>query len=185
MVPRGKVGSVSERRVVGFDGADSFRRLYDAAFPRVYAYLLQRSGAPSVAQDLAQETFMAAVRELNAGRGEQMSLPWLMGVARHKLVDHYRRCARDERRLRRAWVLSVRDRDDEDLDDGSPSGRALQALRLLPPTQQAALVLHHLDDLAVTEVADLLGKSVRATESLLARARDGFRRNYGPREGDE
>jgi RNA polymerase sigma-70 factor (ECF subfamily) len=51
-------------------------------------------------------------------------------------------------------------------------------MRSLPPDQQAVLSLRYLDDLSVPEVADVLGRSVHATESLLARARRAFRKSY-------
>ena len=51
-------------------------------------------------------------------------------------------------------------------------------MRGLPPDYQAVLSLRYLDDLTVPAVADALGRSVHATESLLARARRAFRMGY-------
>ena len=48
-------------------------------------------GSVTVAEDLAQETFLAAVAELKRGRAVETPLPWIFGIARHKLLDHYRR----------------------------------------------------------------------------------------------
>jgi RNA polymerase sigma-70 factor (ECF subfamily) len=53
-----------------------------------------------------------------------------------------------------------------------------QAMRRLAPDHQAVLSLRYLDDMAVAEVAAALGRSVHATESLLARARRAFRMSY-------
>ena len=58
------------------------------------------------------------------------------------------------------------------------SGRALSALAAVPSPQREALALRHLDGLSVPEVARALGRSVEATESLLARARRAFRRSF-------
>jgi RNA polymerase sigma-70 factor (ECF subfamily) len=54
----------------------------------------------------------------------------------------------------------------------------LAALQALRGQHRLALVLRYLDDLSVAEVARLLGKSVRATESLLVRARAALRAAY-------
>lgn len=65
--------------------------------------------------------------------------------------------------------------------------RTLAALAALPPAQRQALVLRHADGLSVPEVALALGRSVHATESLLARGRAGFKRAWataGPEEGE-
>jgi RNA polymerase sigma-70 factor (ECF subfamily) len=60
-----------------------------------------------------------------------------------------------------------------------------EILRSLPANQRAVLVFVVLDDLPVAEAARLLGKSRGATESLLFRARDSFRRAYGAEGRDD
>jgi len=101
-------------------------------------------------------------------------MPWVIGVARHKLIDHLRKVARDERKL-----CLVRDsvRLNENLPSEA-SDQALAVLSALPTFQRAALALRYLDDLPVPQVAAALGRSIHATESLLARGRVAFRRHY-------
>jgi RNA polymerase sigma-70 factor (ECF subfamily) len=105
-----------------------------------------------------------------------MSVPWVLGVARHKLVDHWRREGREERNLR---VLADAAPTAEDPWDAELDAvRARQTLEQLTPQHRAALTLRYLDDLPVPEVAALLGRTVEATEALLVRARAAFRRIY-------
>ena len=86
-----------EAEGLGLDAA-TFCAFYDDALPRVYGYFLHRTGrSPAVAEDLTQETFLAAVRELKKGRRPEAPIPWIYGIARHKLLDHYRRRERTER----------------------------------------------------------------------------------------
>ena len=59
------------------------------------------------------------------------------------------------------------------------------AIRSLPASQRAVLTFVVLDDLPVAEVARLMGKSTSATQSLLHRARDGFRRAYQAEATDD
>jgi RNA polymerase sigma-70 factor (ECF subfamily) len=116
---------------------------------------------------------MAAVRELRRGRRVDAAIPWVYGIARHKLIDHYRR---QERRERLAGGGPA-----EQCVDASENGARddlLEALDSLPAAQRAALVLRHADGCSVPEVAEALGRSIEAVESLLARARVGFRRAY-------
>ena len=56
--------------------------------------------------------------------------------------------------------------------------RAAQVLQQMPPHYRGVLTLRYLDDLSVPECADILERSVHATESLLARARNAFRSAY-------
>lgn len=157
-------------------GVERFRDFYRSSLPQVYGYFLHRVGwDTATAQDLTQDTYLAVVRRLReADHQENLSMPWVIGVARHKLVDHLRRTARDERKL-----CLVRDtvRTDPDLPSEA-SDQALAVLSSLPAFQRAALALRYLDDLPVPQVAATLGRSVHATESLLARGRAAFRRHY-------
>jgi RNA polymerase sigma-70 factor, ECF subfamily len=146
-----------------------FRAFYEAALPRVYGYLVHRCGSVTVAEDLAQETFLAAVVELRKGTVVEAPLPWIFGIARHKLVDHYRRSER---------LGAAARPSDEPAPELDSDGRALAALSTVPPAQRLALVLRHVDGLSVPEIAAALGRSVEAVESLLARGRVGFRRAY-------
>jgi RNA polymerase sigma-70 factor (ECF subfamily) len=160
---------------LGLDPA-AFRTFYDEALPRVYGYFLHRTGGSvPVAEDLTQETFLAAVSELRKGRRVESPIPWIFGIARHKLIHHYRRRDRDALPL-----LSEDALEDETADEQVALARenAVAALAAVPPSQRAALVLRHLEGLSVPEIADALGKSVEAVESLLARGRVAFRRAF-------
>ena len=157
--------------------------LYDRALPEVYGYFLRRCGTREVAEELTSETFLAAVDAARRDDPPPMALPWMMGVARHKLVDHWRRSARRERNLRA--VAAVASTDADAGESGDPEDRRLdavaarEALAALTPTHRLVLTLRYVDDLAVADVAALLGRSVHATEALLVRARAAFRRVYG------
>jgi RNA polymerase sigma-70 factor (ECF subfamily) len=145
--------------------------LYDQALPQVYGYLLARCGQRALAEDLTAETFLAAVD--TARRDQPVSIPWLVGVARHKLVDHWRRQAREERSL----TLAV-DEPTDPWDCVLDAVTAREVLDRLGPHHRLALTLRYLDGLPVPEVARLLDRTVHATEALLVRARAAFRRAY-------
>lgn len=153
--------------------------LYDLALPQVYGYLLRRCGEPSVAEDLTSETFLACASGLRDA--PPLSVGWLIGIARHKLVDHWRRQARDERLLESLPGGAVDDPWDAELD----VLRAQQVLCSLGAHHRAALTLRYLDDLPVPQVAATLDRTLHATEALLVRARSAFRTAYERSAGDE
>jgi RNA polymerase sigma-70 factor (ECF subfamily) len=106
----------------------AFAEFYDRAAPEVYRYFARSVlGNRATAEDLTQETFAAAALAARAGRPEALTLPWLMGIARHKLVDHYRHAARDERHLALVWSENS-ETVDSDLIDGSDPARVLEML---------------------------------------------------------
>lgn len=158
----------------GGDAARALAALYDDAVPQVYGYLLPRCRDVTIAEDLTAESFLAAASAVGGGTVE-VSIGWLIGIARHKLVDHWRR---QERETRNVELLSSLPIVDDPWDEFIEMQRAHEVLSRLPAPQRAALVLRYLDDLPVAEVAELLGRSLRGTETLLVRSRAAFRRLY-------
>ena len=167
------------RDVTGTAGsAAAFLELYDRTMPVVYRYLSRATaGDRALTEDLTQETFMSAIRATRDGDARELTLAYLMVIARNKLIDHHRRQARDERKLSMAWN-DTGDRGVSIDADVSPS-EATAMLASLPAMQRLALNLRYVDDLPVAEVARLLGRSVHATESLLVRARRSLELAHG------
>jgi RNA polymerase sigma-70 factor (ECF subfamily) len=156
--------------------SDPVLAIYGVALPQVYGYLLARCGSAALAEDLASETFLVAVNASRQGKLTEVSTAWLVGVARHKLVDHWRRREREQRSLAGACD-SVADVDDP-WDEWLDAEAAYAALAHLPVSQRAALTLRYLDGLPVAAVAEHLGRTLHGTETLLARARAALRRHY-------
>src|SRR3954447_25587177 len=61
----------------------------------LYRYALTRVRKPDVAQDLVQETFLAAVRGHEKFAGQSSVRSWLCGILKHKLCDYYRKLGRE------------------------------------------------------------------------------------------
>ena len=75
--------------------------IYDQAVVDVHGYLFARCRDRSTAEDLTAEVFMGAVDGIRRSVPSQVTTAWLIGIARHKLVDHWRRAEREQRRLPR------------------------------------------------------------------------------------
>jgi len=164
--------------MLGLD-ARSFGAFYDETLPRVYGYFLHRcGGSVMVAEDLTQETFLAAVAELAKDRRVTSPTAWIHGIARHKMLDHYRREERVERSLVAAREAEQLQAELVVEDTREARERAVAALASVAASQRAALVLCYLDGYSVPEAARLLDKTVEAVESLLARGRQNFKRAY-------
>ncbi|MPZ80645.1 MAG: sigma-70 family RNA polymerase sigma factor [Actinophytocola sp.] len=167
------------------DPALGLLELYDDALPHVYGYLLARCRDVTLAEDLAADSFLAAVHAVRKPGAPQPSVPWLIGVARHKLADHWRRVEREQRGLRLLGPLDTAEPDqvEDPWDIAVDAIRAREVLATLGPHHRAALTLRYLDGLPVPEVARHLDRTVHATEALLVRARCAFRRIYQGEEG--
>jgi len=126
---------------------------------------------------------MAAVSAARRNCPPELTVAWLVGVARHKLVDHWRRTDLERRRLGAVVgdAEPVHDPWEAQLDIAA----AHAALSRLSVYQRTALTLRYLDGLPVAEVARELGRSLHATETLLVRARAALRRVYEEGEGND
>jgi len=154
--------------------------LYDRAVPQVYGYLLPRCGDVSIAEELTAESLLAAATAAKRNAVAEVTVAWLIGIARHKLVDHWRRVERETRNL---TLMADAVELDDPWDDIVEAQRAHEVLARLPAPQRIALALRYLDGLPVADVAARVGRSLHATETLLVRARAAFRRIY-QEEGD-
>jgi RNA polymerase sigma-70 factor (ECF subfamily) len=159
-----------------FSDPVAFRRWYEDAVARVYAYLHPRcAGDPGLAEELTQQTFIQAIERQSTYEGRSSSVTWLCSIARNKLTDHYRRLDREERRRLRLVVREIEVASDRHARSIEDREVILAALRDLPALQRAAVVLCYVDGLSVREAAGILDRSVSATESLLGRARERLR----------
>jgi len=150
--------------------------IYDEALPQVYRYLRARCGSTALAEELTSATLVQAAISSSSGAVPEMSVGWLITVARNKLIDHWRHMAVVDRSL---VVLQGGLEDQIDpWDVVLDQARAAAVLDGLPPDYRSALTLRYLDDLHVPECAEVLGRSIHATESLLVRARNAFRSAY-------
>jgi RNA polymerase sigma-70 factor (ECF subfamily) len=150
---------------------ESFRAFYRAHLPTVYGYLLRLcAGDRAQAEDLTQDVWFALVDELNRGHTERADVRWLITVARSRFIDQARRD-----RVVRSKMAALRKVDERE-DIEPTSGQVLACLKPLHPLHRAVLMLRYVDDLPVPQVAATIGRTVPATNSLLARARAELRR---------
>ena len=148
----------------------------------VYAFIRHRVMPRSEAvEDLVQETFLAAWKGLPKFRGEGGLRAWLLGIARHKVEDYYRQ------RLREALSPGEDDsseesvvvpRYEEQLDRTRQREEIQRTLASLPEAYSTVLLWRYLENRSVREMAQLAGKTEKAIERLLARAREQFRRRW-------
>jgi RNA polymerase sigma-70 factor (ECF subfamily) len=173
-------GELARRVAAGDEGALEvfYERYADPLFGFIYHHLApQRADA----EELWQETLLAALRSIGAYQGEGALFTWLCGIARHKISDYYRHRAHeadlfaDVPEAEIAALTSSLPLPEEVVLRRATRVRVVEALGELPPAYREALVARYVDSREVEEVGRLLGRTYKATESLLSRAREAFR----------
>jgi RNA polymerase sigma-70 factor (ECF subfamily) len=150
---------------------------YEGHIDRLYSFIYWRAGADAAtAEDLTQETLIAALASLRRYDGRAEPFTWLCGIARHKIADHYRRLQRFE--IARSALLQGTAPPPSPDDQALASERQqmlAEALRRLPVRYQQVLLRKYVDHLSTKAIARELGVSERAADSLLTRARAALR----------
>jgi RNA polymerase sigma-70 factor (ECF subfamily) len=149
----------------------------------VYSYVRRRVMPNSAAaDDLIQEVFLAAWKSLDGYRADAPLRHWLLGIARHKVEDHYRKRLDEvewpEGDDESVQVPMVVPRFEEQLDRISRDERIQRVLADLPEAYSLALLWRYVEGHSLREMAQLTGKTEKAMERLLARAREYFRRSW-------
>ena len=178
------------RTLISGDAA-AFRSFFDDYFPRLFRFIVRRvNGDEDSARDIVQSALIRAVRKLDTYRGEASLFTWLCQITRRELADHVAKNVRQETYMRRLVDLeddpqaratlesipagadaepeAVRQREDM-------SALVHAALDYLPNQYARVLEMKYLEDLSVEVIAEAMGVTTIAVQSLLARARVAFR----------
>jgi RNA polymerase sigma-70 factor, ECF subfamily len=157
--------------------------LVDRYSGSIYGYVRSRL-APRYEQveDLVQEIFLAAWENLSHYRATGSLQAWVMGIARHKVEDYYRE------RLRKPESIEDADLDPEMLTAVPEVHQVLEqdqlrknterVLAALPEQYRLALIWRYWEKASAREMALKTGKTEKAIERLLARARAEFRERW-------
>ena len=131
------------------------------------------------ADDIVQDVFLAAWENLGAYRGHSSLQSWLMGIARNKVKDYYRAHLREPDPLETAkencGAKIAPAQIDDHLDKERTRIKARRVLNELPEKYRIILIWRYWDEYPVKVIAKRIGKTGKATERMLARARDEFR----------
>jgi len=168
----------------------------DAHGDYLYRYALMRVRDEAVAEDLLQETLLAAVRSYHGHEGRSSERTWLVGIMKHKVVDYFRRASRTAQ-------LNLSDDDPDYFETSGPSRgywRENQAplnwsidattslephefwetfercLSHLPQQMSIAFALREFDGLSSTEICEILNITPNNLWVLLHRSRSKLRR---------
>jgi RNA polymerase sigma-70 factor, ECF subfamily len=167
--------------------AGAFDQFFNEYYPRIYRFARRRvRGDSSLAEDVAQAVLCRALESLQTYRGEAALMTWLCTLCRREMSQQCR-VKDDEPEIREA-LESLLIANQADLinatHDDDVKESVLAALDYLPVTYADVLERKYLRDMSVNAIATQLGRSVKATESLLTRARAAFREAFLLLDGD-
>lgn len=158
-------------------------KLVELHVDTIYAYVGSRL-VPRVdnVDDLTQEIFLAAWKSLAGYRGESPLRAWLLGIARHKVEDYYRDKLREPEPLPEDDSGELQDEPplqlDELLDQARLTEKVRGVIEQMPQREALLLLWRYWEKRSAREVSQRIGRSEKAVERSLARARAEFRKRW-------
>jgi RNA polymerase sigma-70 factor (ECF subfamily) len=146
---------------------DDAGELYARYYQRIYRYLYYRTGDLKVAEDLTADVFVKMVQSLASFQPDRTPFTaWLFQVARNQVIDHYRRSAAHPQ----VSLNEDLDSSEQDLDgmvDLHLSMTSLaRAMAGIEETQRDVLLLRFIEELPISETADILHRSEDSVKAL-------------------
>jgi RNA polymerase sigma-70 factor (ECF subfamily) len=159
---------------VGRREAAAFKEIAERKLPRILSLATRMLDDRNEAEDIAQEAFLRIWKYAARWKpGRARFDTWLHRVVLNLCYDRLR--SREDPTEVLPEQIDTALMPADVMDASAKSARVAAALAALPDRQREALVLHYYQELPNVEAAALMGVSVEALESLLARARKGMR----------
>ncbi len=160
-----------------------FTELYNLSFNYVYAFILARTANNGqLAEEVVQETFAAAWSSFDRFRRESSWRTWLCSIAKNKLNESYRKAIRRERFEAFGTEQAEESPGGIDLEqivlNNETRDFVTRALAEMNALYRYALIMKYMDGMSVKEIASVVGRSPKATDGILQRARACFTKNY-------
>lgn len=169
------------RQAVLAGNEDAWHVWYSEVFDELDRYALWRCGGRrNEADEIVQETWLAAVRQIRSFQPEHGSfLGWLRGIAANMRRNQLRSARRlSQRETNVGGQVHDAAQAGPVTDDRERSEQIAAALDGLLERQESVLRAKYFDGLSVAQIAAAWSESPKAIESLLSRARDAFRERF-------
>ncbi len=178
--------------IAAVDAGDDapLRRFYDEHFAGVYRYVICRvENNHSEAEEIVEDVFFGAFRDMQSYDARRAPAPWLLGIARHRVLDFYRRRNRrpvlelvfskfDEEFSKCLFDIEKSELPEAELERTEMARVVELVLSELPGEYEQVLRLRYMEDRQVKDVAGVLGSTPKAAEARLYRARNAFREAF-------
>lgn len=155
----------------------AFSELYEFYMPRIYRYLLRRTGKVEDAEDLTAVTFEKALRHLEKFRWQEVSFSaWLYRIASNTLVDFYRREGKRKHASLQDLEGVLRSSVGAGEEDLERISLLMDLVGRLPLSYQHVLALKFYEGLSHDEMCEVLGLSKKTLTMKLYRSLKALRR---------
>ncbi|MFC1875317.1 RNA polymerase sigma factor [Chloroflexota bacterium] len=156
---------------------DAVEQMYNANVDRVYSLVFNQVDRDhEVAQEIVQETFIAAVKSVKFFQVRSSIFTWLCSIANRKIADYYRRKKREDKH-RVGYDIESEKMSNSSQGTTAPGETedlnivVRQALSKLPLHYRQAIIFKYVEGFSVSDIGEIMGRTAKSVEGLLTRAR--------------
>ena len=172
-----KIGEIELVEKLKQGNPDAVEQMYNANVDRVYSLVFNQVDRDhEVAQEIVQETFIAAVKSVKFFQVRSSIFTWLCSIVNRKIADYYRRKKREDKH-RVGYDI-----ESEKMSNSSQGTTAhgetedlnivvRQALAKLPLHYRQAIIFKYVEGFSVSDIGEIMGRTDKSVEGLLTRAR--------------
>jgi RNA polymerase sigma-70 factor, ECF subfamily len=158
-----------------------FKEFYEENFDLIYKFVFSRlSGNTEYAEDMVHDIFFEAMKSFNSFNNKSSFSTWLIGIAKHKIADYYKKASRA--------IACIRlDEDNAENSFKDEEGgiiafhnydQVLKALNKLNDSYKCFLVMKYIECYSLKEISKISGKTNKAVDGILQRAKNEFKKHY-------
>ena len=160
---------------------NAFKVLYLKYSNLLFAYILHNlSNNQGIASDIWQETWCISIEKIDNFQFKSSFFTWLCAIAKNKIYDYYRQTKRQDSFVGIEKLQFEIDLEEIDIEliDKETQTNVVTVLANLPDEYNYLLTAKYIENKSTDEIALEIGKSYKATESMLTRAREAFREKF-------
>ncbi len=160
--------------------SEAFSEIIEAYKNSLYPMIYRWVGQKETAEEILQDVFLKAFRQLKKFRRESKFSTWLFQIALNRCRDFYRsqRVKKEEPLNPEMPILDTKPREDENVSAQEQFLCLRDALKSLPPIYREALSLRYLNEMTHEEIAQALGESLSNVKMRVTRGLIRLRKKF-------
>ncbi len=161
--------------------AEAFSQLYDHLADPIYRFVYFKVSDVEIAKDLTADIFLKSWKELTNENSSQVKhlKAFIYIIARNRVIDHYRKSARQKDvPLEHYSAQQQEDNSHKKVEISIDAEQLLSLTQRLKDSYKEIILLRHVDELSLREIAQVIEKTPVATRVLLHRAQKALQREY-------
>lgn len=153
--------------------SEAFGKLYDIYIKNIYGFVYYKTMNKEVAEDITSSVFMKAWKNIKQFREESFAA-WLYAIARHAVIDHYRK-SKENINIEDCWDLADKKDFLEQIDTDLQISDIKEAMKSLSGTEREVIIMRFWLELSFKDIAERLNKNEGAVKMSLSRALNNLR----------